>query len=529
MPRKNSTLNLKVHKTMRRTIIFCSSILLCLIVVSGCAIKPTPFTGPEATDMARDLQGRVHVQQEQFPQVLTLDEAIARTMKYNLEHRVKMYEANLRQRQYDLSLYDMLPDITAKGQAEHRSNDDASRSKNLSTGVTSNDYTTSEDRTKRTGSISLSWNILDLGINYYTLHQQANRYLMAKEQQRKVVQDIVSETRGMFLKVLVAQQLKDDVDKTLLQAEEALAKARQIETERLRPLEQVLVYQRGLIQTIKQLEELQRDLALAKVQLAALMNMPANRLPRLVAPSWYGTIITLHAHPSMLEEYAFAHRPEIIQWGYQKRITALEAKKAIFDLVPGIGLNLSSDYSSNSYDLHSAWQQASANVAYNLMNIVKWPAKKKMFEVQEHVEDAQGLAVGMAVLTQVHLAWQQHLFSAQNHARAQQLAEVDERLKALSTLQVQQRQGIMLDSIQKSAAAIVGRLNREQALINHYEAMGNVYNTIGVDYLDAANLPEELAELTRTIADANGKLWTQADLGALLSSPAPTTTNGQNQ
>ena len=94
-----------------------------------------------------------------------------------------------------------------------------------------------------------------MGVSYYTLHQQANRFLIAKEQQRKVVQDLVSETRTAFFKVLVAQQLQGDIRKVLEQAEEALSTARTVESERLRPLEEVLTYQKNLLQMIRQMEE----------------------------------------------------------------------------------------------------------------------------------------------------------------------------------------------------------------------------------------------------------------------------------
>ena len=90
--------------------------------------------------------------------------------------------------------------------------------------------------------------------------------------------------------------------------------------------------------------------------------------------------------------------------------------------MPGIGINLSANYDSNSFDLHSTWQQASVHVAYNLMNLVKWPTKKKMLAVQEEMDEAQGLAMGMAVLAQVNLDAQQHDFAAQavNRSRSEE-------------------------------------------------------------------------------------------------------------
>ena len=497
-------------------------LLGCAFLATGCAIKPKAITAVEAEETAVLLQDRVRIPQEPLPETLTLDEAIARVLKYNLEHRLKMFEVSLRQRQYDLSMFDLLPELTARGEADHRSNWDASVSRNLRTGVKSTDYSTSEDRDKVTGELALSWNILDVGVSYYTLHQQANRFLIAKEQQRKVVQDLVSETRTAFFKVLVAQQLQGDIRKVLEQAEEALSTARTVESKRLRPLEEVLTYQKNLLQMIRQMEDLAHELSLAKVELAALMNLPSDHLPRLAPPAWYGLVRDLDLTREQMENYAFSHRPEIFEWGYQRRITALEAKKAILDLVPGIGINLSANYDSNSFDLHSTWQQASVHVAYNLMNLVKWPTKKKMLAVQEEMDEAQGLAMGMAVLAQVNLAAQQHDFAAQAVNRAKILADVEERLKVLATRKVSQGQGMRLDVIQKSMSAITSRMNREQSFINYYQSQNNLFTALGVDYLDYAGLPRDLRGLTDTVAGVNHKLWGGGDFSSLLALPAPT-------
>lgn len=492
------------------------------LLVTGCAINPKAITVTEAQEAGSQLHGKIQMPQEPLPATLSLDEAVARVLKYNLEHRLKMFEVSLKQRQYDLSMFDLLPEITARGEAEHRSNWDASVSRNLSTGIRSTEYTTSDDRNKQTGELALSWNILDVGISYYTLHQQANRFLIAKEQQRKVVQDLVGETRVAFFKVLVAQELHADISLALRQAEEALSTAKNVEDQRLRPLEEVLTYQKNLLQMIRQLEELQRGLSLAKVQLAALMNLPSDHLPALQKPAWYGSVRSLDLTREQMETYAFAHRPEIFEWGYQQRITALESKKAILDLVPGIGFNLSANYDSNDFDLHSTWQQASVHVAYNLMNLAKWPAKQKMLKVQEEMDEAQGLAMGMAILAQVNLAAQQHGFAAKAVDRAVILAEVEGRIKELSVRQVSQGQGMRLDSIQKAVSAITGRVNQEEAFITYYQALNNLYTAMGVDYLDYSTLPRELGELTTVIAGANDKLWGQGDLSLLLTQPAPT-------
>lgn len=71
------------------------------------------------------------------------------------------------------------------------------------------------------------------------------------------------------------------------------------------------------------------------------------------------------------------------------------------------------------------------------------------------MDDGSGAGHEIAVLAQVNLATQ-HQFATQTFAHASRLWR-GAAAQELSTKQVQQRQGIRLDSIQKSVAAIAGR------------------------------------------------------------------------
>ena len=50
--------------------------------------------------------------QEPVAAALTLPEAMARAVKYNLDNRLKLLEEAVSQRQLDLASYDLLPKLT---------------------------------------------------------------------------------------------------------------------------------------------------------------------------------------------------------------------------------------------------------------------------------------------------------------------------------------------------------------------------------------------------------------------------------
>src|SRR6185436_6103586 len=82
-----------------------------------------------------------------------------------------------------------------------------------------------------------------------------------------------------------AQKLSDQVRQTIGQAEQALTDARNVETERLKAPVESLRYQRTLLENLRTLEGVQQELAVARLELAGLVNLPPASKFRLAEPS----------------------------------------------------------------------------------------------------------------------------------------------------------------------------------------------------------------------------------------------------
>src|SRR3569833_879494 len=79
------------------------------LILGGCAISPKPFTGQQLSDIAQQDRQASFAGMEPLPGPLTLQEAIARALKYNLDHRVRMLEQAMAVGQLDASRYDKKP------------------------------------------------------------------------------------------------------------------------------------------------------------------------------------------------------------------------------------------------------------------------------------------------------------------------------------------------------------------------------------------------------------------------------------
>jgi outer membrane protein TolC len=124
--------------------------------LSGCAIKPTPFTDAERAQSARTDRTAMFADQPPLNGPVTLEEAMARAIRYNLDHRLKMMEEALAQKQLDVANFDMLPRLTAAAGYTHRDHPLASESISLQTRQVSLEPSYSTDQNDRTADLTFS-------------------------------------------------------------------------------------------------------------------------------------------------------------------------------------------------------------------------------------------------------------------------------------------------------------------------------------------------------------------------------------
>ena len=133
---------------------------------------------------------------------LTLEEAIARAVKYNAELHYKAMEQAIALGTFEVAQFDQLPKLVASAGYRERSNDLITRSTDSVTGAPSlaNPYISSS-REALTGDLGFSWSLLDFGQSYYAARQNADRVLIAGERRRKAMHNLVQDVRTAYWRV----------------------------------------------------------------------------------------------------------------------------------------------------------------------------------------------------------------------------------------------------------------------------------------------------------------------------------------
>lgn len=458
------------------------AVLLSVLLLANCTFAPVPLGEDERRSEVQSDLAAMYGRQEPLKGPLTLREAFARALAYNLDGRLKLVEAALARDDLDLSRFDMLPKAIAGVGGNWRSNLDASSSTSILTNRQSLEPSTSSDRTKRLADLTATWNILDLGVSYFTAKQQADRVLVAEEERRKVIHGLLQDVRQAYWRAASAQRLRGEVRQAIREAEGALASSRRIETENLRSPVDALRYQKALLDLLRQLEGVERQLVVAKSELASLVNLPPGSNFTIAAPHAGGFPPGSQRLPvKRMEDMALMNNPDLLRASYQARISADETRKLFFKLLPGINLSYGVNYDSNSFLVNSHWGAAAARISGNLMNLIQLPAQLQRAENAEKVAELRRQALSIAVLAKLHIAYQQFLSASKEYQWAARLADVDRRLLNQIANRVSNDAQGELERVSTRVSATISELRRDQAYADAQGALGRLYATLGVD------------------------------------------------
>ena len=348
-----------------------------VIALAGCAAPQTvrlTHVNMDVATMVDAQRMRQGVEPIQAP--LSLEEAMARALKYNLDRRGRMMEEAIALRQFDAAAFDMMPRVMAEAGYNWRDRDRITLSRNTETGELSPSRFVSQDRSQTLSGLEFTWSLLDMTLGYYGARQQADRALIATERRRKAMHQLLQDVRTAYFRALAAQKLRDEVNQTVRLAEDALRDARSAEALRVRSPLDALRYQRQVLENLRLLEAIGHELSSAQVDLAQLINAPLGQTLVLAEQDRPDVAQMLLQMPiTRMEDAVLANNPDLREAHYSSRLARDEVRRTMARLFPNVSLNLGAEYDSDSYQVNRHWQDAGLQLSFNLLNLLSGPAQ----------------------------------------------------------------------------------------------------------------------------------------------------------
>lgn len=459
------------------------SLVVAALSLTACStIKPVPFAANDIKPVNAQDRDDASKDVQALNGALTLDEALARALKYNLDRRTRMMEEALALKQLDTSKLDMLPKLVAQAGYQSRSNDRISQSRNTESGALAPSQFVSQDRSHTLLDLTMSWNLIDYSLGYSASLQQADRVLIASEHRRKAMHLLMQDVRTAYWRAASAQKLREQVSKTLEAAEAAMEDSRQAEAERLRNPVDALRYQRQLLENLRLLEAINQELASANLELAALINAPLGA-DILIAdiPLSPSEPAVLKMPVATMEEVALTQNPDLREQHYNSRIAREEVRRTLTRLFPNVSVNYGYKYDSDHYLVNRDWTETGVQVSFNLFNLFTGDTQMKLAHAGVALADQRRVATQMAVVAQMHLARQQLLNAHKQFLRADAIYTTDLKIAEHMRNREQAQAQSKLDRIGNDVAAILSLLRRYQALAQMQAAENKLLATLGAE------------------------------------------------
>lgn len=338
---------------------------------------------------------------------LTLSEAIDRGIKENLDARVAALEVLVQDGNVTLDQLNALPSLKSSRGYVGRSNDGASSSRSVISGLQSLEPSQSTETDRLVSEFTASWNLLDAALALNEAQSTKDETKIAGERYTKVIQNIERDIYSAYWRALAFQNSRGATKRLLVDCEDQNRKVMMATDERLLSASTASEKISRLADRQRTLRDYNNKLSLADYELKGLLSLSQNsnlvlKQPTKAEENAYKALLS--ADIKAQEWAALKNRPEMREDILQKNVALRNIRSEIIKTLPGADLMFSYNNDSNKYLQDDTWMNFSASIVQNILNVFTAPARISAAQDKATLEDAKRQALSAAILAQVHIA-----------------------------------------------------------------------------------------------------------------------------
>lgn len=426
-----------IYMNKTQTIMTFAVILALVLPFTGCTNTPVALDSEEHYSLLKQDQGNAAEFENQTLK-LTLAEALDRAVKANLDARVAEMETLVQQKNVTLKELEALPSLSYTRSLKERSNDGASSSRSVMSGLQSLEPSQSSDRRRFVTEASANWDLMNAVVTLAEADRMRDETGIAVSRYTKVIQNIERDVYAAYWRAWAYQQTYKQTAGMLAASRKQLANLDSAVGKKLISTDEGGDKIAELTNRMRTLQEASAALSLSETELKTLLSFPQSTQLHLERPPRHdGDIKTLLKAETIDQEWtALKSRPEMREEVLQKNVAIKNIHHEILKTFPGGQLiaNYSSD--TNSFLEEDEWTDFSVSVVQNLLNILTLPARFHAAQERENLADARRKALNAAIVAQVHLGkirlenTRQNYMTASTSANAAYKKSVAKRAKA---------------------------------------------------------------------------------------------------
>lgn len=313
-----------------------------------------------------------------------------------------------------------------------------------------------------------TWNLLDVSSSVYQSRDKEKRSVLAYEQSRKVIHNLLQETRSLYWKSLMAQKLIPVMDEMIefmvLEVDQMNINAKQMAEVGKNPSTEELMKKREYMEEVRKLSELKRDIETAETRLASLMGFHPSTEFKLVGKE-YGNFAlpSMKSDLSTLEWLALTNRPELRMHDEVAMKSQLKIAKKEFE-----GQD---KYKNNPKAYNRIWAEKGNEVGLSILEDVKNANRSDLVALRRQ-------RMSSLVLSQVYVSWARYVSTVEDYQIAMEIAGISEDIAEDITYAKGIRDS---KSHLEASRAILDEAKAYRSYIEVQDSLGNLYSSIGMD------------------------------------------------
>lgn len=462
-------------------------------MISGCAsLFEVDLAGQRQHNLAEDIEFLRPRKTMTFAAPLSVQDAIRVGLDNNLELRVSQLMEDIADDEKFSRKLQMLPALEIDAYMYSRSDFQTRKYLNTETGEvvspSGSSTAVNQDKTSKVLNLTLSWNILDLGLSYFRARQASLEAEARRMETRRQAQTLALDIAAAYWKAVVAQRDLEYVTEIEGGVREYKNRVDALVAERRLDAIAAKEMESQLLRLAMSAASLHAEVASIKMELANLMGLtPATRFDLADADQFYERIERL-PDPRLidvenLETLSLESRPELYAADLKGASQRDEARAALLSMFPSIVLEPAYYYDADSFLVRNDWTTVTTELTYNLLrlpaNIVAYQARLKGQDVARF----QRTLLTAGIITQVHVALQDFGIKREQYGLQAKAYDIVGDLYEMSRERNEMGMAGFSDLAvtRRMMESMLSRLERDRSLVALYQSYTRLLVTLGLD------------------------------------------------
>ncbi|PID74961.1 MAG: hypothetical protein CSB28_00470 [Desulfobacterales bacterium] len=342
-----------------------------------------------------------------FTGPMSLTATINYALEHNLDAAIAARQTAVKREALTGAYWRLLPSLMLSGESSKQNHYTPSSSMSWETKKESLEPSISHDQKTNTFSAELSWNMLNLAVDFQRVQQAENQVYISEYELRRAKQNLVLDITRAYLNCAIARKAMVDARQLIARAKE---RQQILEQEGASGISNPTEILNGRISIYKLQDNLRNYTVEAErqwQQLAKLLGVPPQTefiFDPIEIPEQVAVLERAGAELRDLEREALGQRPEMFRFDLEEQDALKEADIALTQLFPSLTSFVRYSYDDNSYLSRHDWANAGLRLSWDLFTIPRLLSEKKQGNRKAELVRKRRQAQALAVVVQLNLA-----------------------------------------------------------------------------------------------------------------------------